>query len=763
MNLYEDQNANAKDRALDLLGRLTLKEKAGQVNQRLYGFEAYIRTGSEIRLSPGFCEEVNRFQGLGVLYGLYRADPWSGKDEQTGLYRELAVKAYNLAQQYVLAHSRFRIPMLLSSECPHGHQALEGYLLPVNLALGATFNPRLAADGFRVCARQMKELGVNLALISMLDVLRDPRWGRSEECYGEDPYLSQMMAAAVTAAVQDEGVMVVAKHLAAQGETTGGVNASSARIGERELRQIHLPPARAAVLAGVKGFMAAYNDIDGIPCHANPWLLKDYLRKELGFDGIVMADGTAVDRLDRLTGDNVKSGALALASGIDVSLWDNGFGHLEEAVQAGYIKEETLDEAVFRVLRMKFEQGLFERPCLPETVRIYNFAAEPANLELARESVVLLKNDHQLLPVKDTGPLVIAVIGPGAFDVYDQLGDYTPPLLPDAGYESASSLAEGLKLTNHQGHKLRFFAGCRRDGRDEALMDEAVAGARQADLIILVLGGTSSRFGKPRHFDVNGAVRPGPDGLETAGEAGESFMDCGEGLDLAALKLPKGQRRLLKRLAALKKRMVSVVIAGRPYVITDAAAVSDSLLYCSYPGPRGGQAIAEIVFGEIEPSGRLPMSLPRSAAQLPVYYNPYASYEALSYTDLPAGPLYPFGAGGGYHRAEYQNIRLARTGDAGRTLRISFELAGSAKTAYAVPMVFIKKPEAEFAALLQAEPAVMFRTRRLAAFDKIRVSPGSKTAAVLELELEADTAACEIELQEGGQVIWQQHISLQER
>lgn len=233
---YQDASRAPAERARDLCARLSLAEKAGQLTQRLYGFHSVLREGESLSLSEDFRSEVRHWGGLGTLYGLYRADPWSGRDWENGLSGPLAVQAYNLAQRYVIEHSRFGIPMLLSSECPHGHQALDGYLLPVNLAVGATFDPELFRAAGEVCGRQLKELGVDLALVSTLDILRDPRWGRSEECYGEDPLHAARFARAIIQGIQSQGVAVAAKHFCAQGETTGGINASAARIG----------PARAA-------------------------------------------------------------------------------------------------------------------------------------------------------------------------------------------------------------------------------------------------------------------------------------------------------------------------------------------------------------------------------------------------------------------------------------------------------------------------------------------------------------------------------------
>ena len=250
---WMDTGKSAGERADLLLAEMTLKEKAGQLNQKLYGFRIYDRKGDTVTLKDEFYKEVENCGGLGALYGLYRSDPWSERDYENGLCGEMAIKLYNEIQKYVMEHSRLHIPVMMSSECPHGHQALDGYLLPVNLAAGATFHPELLRKAYRVCGSQLKGMGAHLALCSMLDMLRDPRWGRSEECYGEDPFLSSNLAAAAITGLHEGGVQVVAKHFAAQGESTGGVNASAARIGEHELREIHLPAMQGAVKAGVRG------------------------------------------------------------------------------------------------------------------------------------------------------------------------------------------------------------------------------------------------------------------------------------------------------------------------------------------------------------------------------------------------------------------------------------------------------------------------------------------------------------------------------
>ena len=472
MEKFRDQNLPAAERARDLLSRMTRKEKIGQLNQRLYGFRIYERKhtleGEEVVLSDEFREEVLKYGGMGALYGLYRADPWAEKDYTTGRTGVLARKAYTQVQRFAVEHSRFGIPVLMSSECPHGHQALDGYLLPVNLAAGATFDPELIRSAYRVCGRQLAQDGVDLALVSMLDVLRDPRWGRSEECYGEDPVLCARMAQAAVKGMKEGGPAVVAKHFAAQGEGTGGVNASAARIGERELREIHLPPMAACAREGVQGVMAAYNEIDGIYCHVNKWLLTDVLRKEMGFDGIVMSDGVAIDQLDLMTGDNVVSGALALSAGVDMGLWDYAFGRLEEAAERGLVTDEEIDRAALRVLTLKFERGLFEHPYLEETEgEIFSVRRQPESLQMAKESMVLLKNDGILpLCAQKTGKILVT--GPNADALYNQLGDYTPPLRETEGTTVLQGLSQALGAA-----RVDFAPGCYLRERDEDLLCQA--------------------------------------------------------------------------------------------------------------------------------------------------------------------------------------------------------------------------------------------------------------------------------------------------
>lgn len=730
--------------AKELLDKMTLQEKIGQLNQKLYGFGIYERNGEEISFSQEFKDEVEKYGGLGTLYGLYRADPWSQKNYENGLYGENAVKAYNKMQEYVLEHSRLRIPALLSTECPHGHQALDSYLLPVNLNMGATFNTELIHSAYSVCGRQLREMGVDLALISLLDVVRDPRWGRSEECFSEDPYLCSKMAEQIVKAVQDEGVSVVAKHFAAQGECTGGINASAARIGERELREIHLPAMKACADAGVDGVMAAYNEIDGVFCHANRHLLTDILRDEMGFEGVVMADGCAIDQLNVVTGDCVHSAAAALRAGVDIGLWDEAYGRLEEALENGYITEEDIDRAVLRVLELKIKRGIFKHPLLDENQKLedYSYEKYPQALDIARESVVLLENRNQILPLSKE-QRKIAVIGPNADAVYNQLGDYSPQVKR----EKCSTVLDGVR--SYFGDNVVYARGCGVFEGTQEEQTEAVKLAEQSDITILVLGGSSSRFGEVS-FDANGAA---------ISEHGVS-MDCGEGVDTSELSLPIEQRELAEKIFATGSKVITVIIGGRAYALDTIAEKSDAVLYAFYPGMQGGKAIAEILFGDVNPSGRLPVSLPRCSGQLPVYYNYKNSYRSMHYYNIPDGAAYTFGYGKCYTEFEYADVSFVKE-DNGVQVEMTIKNIG-AQDGYAVPLVYIAGEQG----------SVVRRAKELKGFKKVWLKKGeSKRVSILlpaeafavwnfEMEFKVEPGRVKLILEEMGQTVGSETINL---
>ncbi|WP_406331268.1 glycoside hydrolase family 3 N-terminal domain-containing protein [[Kitasatospora] papulosa] len=726
--LFRDPGMPVADRVRDLLSRMTLTEKVGQVNQRMYGWDAYERTASGHRLTDAFRAEVAAGDGMGALYGLQRADPWSGVTAETGIGAADGARVADAVQRHVVGSTRLGIPVLLVEEMPHGLQALDGTLLPVNLAVGATWDPELYEEAARLAAAQLRARGGHVALVSALDLVRDPRWGRAEECFGEDPYLAARFTEALVRGVQGpageaigpDRAAVVLKHFAGQGATVGGRNSAATELGLRELHEIHLVAARAGVRAGAAGLMAAYNEFDGVPCAANPRLLTGILRERWGFEGLVMADGLAVDRLVRLAGDPVAAGAMALRAGTDLSLWDDCYPRLGEAVRRGLVEEAVLDRAVGRVLALKFRLGLFERPYTVEQV------PDPGGLErlserMARECVTLLAHDGVTLPLAGLPSGTLAVIGPNADSVPQQIGDYTAPQRPGTG----GGVLAGLRAAAPESTEVTYARGCGLVGGDLSGLPEAVALAAGADVAVLVLGGSSARERDTR-FDANGAA------VVLAGNPVE--MTCGEGVDLAELGLPEGQSALLDAVSATGTPVVVVLVQGRPHALPDLTGKAAAVLSAWYPGPWGGRAVADVLFGEAEPQGRLPVSVPRSAAQLPVFYNG-KDHGYRGYVDQPATARHPFGHGLSYTTVEYGEPRLslaatgadAFAGDGSRAT-VSCEVRVSntgARPVRETVQLYVRRVRGG---------TTWPRTRELRGFVQVELAPGESTEVTFPVE-----------------------------
>ncbi|MFF4252599.1 glycoside hydrolase family 3 N-terminal domain-containing protein [Streptomyces sp. NPDC001663] len=703
--LYRDPSAPLDARVRDLLSRMTLREKTGQLNQRMYGWNAYRRNpDGGFELTDALYAETERFEGLGALYGLMRADAWSGVDHTNGPGADDSAALADLVQRHVLERSRLGIPALFVEEVPHGHMALDGTVLPVNLAVGSTWDPALYERAAAHAAAELRTRGGHLALVSALDIVRDPRWGRTEECFGEDPYLAARLTEALVRGMQGtpadtfaaDKAPVVLKHFAGQGATVGGRNSAESELGLRELHEIHLLAARTGIRAGAAAVMAAYNEVDGMPCSGNRHLLTEVLREQWCFDGLVMADGLAVDRLARITGDEVSAGALALNSGVDLSLWDDGFTHLEAAVERGLVDESVLDAAVARVLRLKFRLGLFEQPFsageLPSPRQ-----GRALSADLARASVTLLRNSDDTLPIRPTVSR-IAVLGPQSATTAHQLGDYTAPQRPGTG----SSVLDGLRKLAPPGTDIRHARGCALTGDDLSGIPEAIAAAAASDLAVLVLGGSSARTPET-DFAANGAA-----------VSAVSEMTCGEGVDLAGLRLGAAQYALLDAVVATGTPTVVVLLQGRPHVVPDTAA---AVLTAWYPGPWGGDAIAEVLLGHAEPSGRLPVSVPRSAAQLPVHYN-HKDTEYGGYVDESAEPLHSFGHGLSYTSFEYGTPRTD-----GHTVTVDVTNTGE-RRGRSVVQVYVRR----------LITATWPRTLELFAFEGVDLVPGECRTVTLPLD-----------------------------
>ncbi|MFP1668616.1 glycoside hydrolase family 3 C-terminal domain-containing protein [Enterococcus sp. AND_442] len=661
---YQNPKLTIRQRVEDLLSRMNIAEKVGQVNQHLYGWEYYEKNGDKNELTEKLKEHVKWGGGLGALYGLFRSDPWSKTDYKNGILAKESWKVANLVQEYVLKHSRWKIPVLLVEECPHGHQGLDGISYPTNIGRGNTFNVALLEQTSRLMAKELAAKGVHLALVSTLDLAKDPRWGRTEECFGEDPILSARFSEAVVRGFQGEIISekvsfldqtveeinkkkdqigVVLKHCIAQGEALGGHNSGTVTIGRREFSDIYEPLLKST--RNAVGVMAAYNDIDGVPCHINRALFEQTLRKEIGYQGIVMADGVALDRLSDVFTDKKTAAAYALAAGIDLSLWDETYTKIAEAIDDQVVDEKLLDQAVRRVLSVKFLLGLFEQPFANDPKEYWDHLMEESehlNLETAKESITLLKNDG-ILPL-DQQVKNIAVIGPNAHDVYHLLGDYSAPQTED---RLKKTIVQEIK-TEFPQSTVSYAQGCEvrnQEDQEEKLL-EAVTLAQNSDVIIAVLGGSSAR-----NFDMeflrNGAVSS--KGIN---------MDSGENVDVASLSLGGYQQQLIEQLYQLGKPIITILVQGRPYDLMKIESFTNAIATAWFPGQEGGKAIAQMISGRNNPSGRLSLSYPRNSQQLPVYYYQRAASKQENYYDLSGSPFYPFGHGLSYTTFEYSQMEV---------------------------------------------------------------------------------------------------------
>lgn len=636
-------NHAAVDRLID---SMSFTQKVGQLNQRLFGWKSVERNAAgRLVASDELKQEIDRWGGLGALYGLLRADPWSGQHWGNGIRPEERPEAVAVVQQTVLERGAHGIGVLLSEEAPHGHQALGGAVLPTNLGLGATFDSQGVQEAEAAVAAELAASGIHIALVSGLDIARDPRWGRCEECFGEDPLMASRMCEAIVTGMQGEhrskvgrgGVAVVLKHLAAQGEAVGGRNGQSAVLGPHDLHEIHLPPVAAGVRAGALGFMAAYNDIDSVPCCANPWLLEDYLRDQLGFDGIVMTDGLAVDRLEDMAGSIPAAGRAALLAGVDVSLWDEGFARLEEYVDDEQVAA-AVDTALRRVLELKAMFGLLPEDgadtaaiAMPDADAIAQATADGREQakRMAREAITLINDGRSavtldsirgVLTDAQAGPVIVA--GPFADDFGCFLGDYTAPLPAD----EQSSIYRQLVA---------------RLGKDRVCLaakpsDVSADRWASAAAVVFVCGSTSERS-YDSEFDDNGAAKA----------VAEYGATCGEGVDLSDIRLPWHQDEMLDEVVALTTApVVSVVVCGRAHVLTHVIGQSAVTIWVGYAGQYGPQAVADVLIDGAGLPGRLPVTLPAHPAAIPVRYNDRQS-AAHVYKDAAEPVLREFGYGAG--------------------------------------------------------------------------------------------------------------------
>jgi len=628
-----------------LLAQMTLEEKVGQLVQLSNPDDA---TGP-VTVRADRMQAV-RAGGVGSVLNVVGA-------AQTRRYQELALQ------------SRLHIPLLFAQDVIHGYKT--GF--PIPLAEAASWDLQAIRQSERVAATEAAAAGVHWTFAPMLDIARDPRWGRVMEGAGEDPYLGARIAAARVEGFQGSGlgaldsVMACAKHFAGYGAAVGGRDYNSVDMSLRQLWETYLPPFRAAAAAGAATFMNSFNDLNGVPATANAYLVNDILKGRWNFQGFVVSDWGSIGEMvtHGFVADNREAAQAAISAGNDMDMESDAYGpHLAQLVTEGRVPLSRVDDAVRRILRMKFRLGLFDDPFrYSDLERERRELNDPAHTQvaraMARESIVLLKNEGALLPLSPK-LRTIAFIGPLVKAKRDNLGGWA---MEAPGFDYSQLIVsqwEGLQRRLGPGTQLLYAQGSDIEGTSRAGIAEAVAVAKRADLVILSVG--------------------------------ESREMSGEAKSRSNLQLPGVQEELIKAVQATGKPVVVLINAGRPLVFEWTAEHVPAIVYTWWLGTEAGDAIADVLSGDYNPGGKLPMSFPRSEGQIPVYYNhfntgrpasdePGHGYQS-SYMDLPFRPRYAFGHGLSYTTFRYEHLRLDRHqlhGD--DTLTASFELTNTGATA----------------------------------------------------------------------------------
>ncbi|MFE7844234.1 glycoside hydrolase family 3 N-terminal domain-containing protein [Microbacterium sp. NPDC057407] len=716
---YLDDSRPIEERIADLLARMTLEEKVGQMLQ--------------LDAREDLDDQVLRMHAGSILH----ASP------------ARVLRARDLTLQ-----TRLRIPLLVAEDCIHGHAFWEGgTVFPTQLGMAATWDPDLVERVARATAAEVSATGIHWTFSPVLCIARDLRWGRVDETFGEDPHLIGELASAMVRGYQGGGlddpdaILATAKHFAGYSETQGGRDASEADISRRKLRSWFLPPFERVAREGCRTFMLGYQTTDGVPITVNDWLLNDVLRGEWGYTGTLVTDWDNVGRMvweQKVQPDYAHAAAAAVRAGNDMVMTTPGFFHgAREAIERGLLAESDLDRAVARILRLKFEFGLFENPRLPDAERIEGTIGSDAhtalNLETARRSLVLLDNDGTLPLPADDRPRRIAVVGPLADDAQTQLGDWAGSSgqvdwLPDGQPRALiTTVLDGIRahapstwdvsfargagiLTLEEDPEGAFFP----DGQprpqvvvpvapDPALIAEAVEAAEAADYVVAVLG----------------------DRVELVGE----------GRSTATLELLGGQQALLEALAGTGTPLIVVLLASKPLVLPASVADAAALVWAANPGMQGGRAVAELVFGLIEPSGRLPISFARHVGQQPTYYNQLRGQHGTRYADLTQSPAYAFGEGLSYTTVEYSDLRVETADlDASDTLRATVTVRNTgARPAREVVQAYVR----------DRVTSVSWADKELKGFTVVDVEQG----AAVTVELAIPVADCTIVDADGRRVV----------
>lgn len=711
---YKNASLSPEKRTADLVKRMTTEEKLGQLLCPL-GWPMYDKLEDGTVTYSAKFEEFAGQQHGGMLWATFRADPWTRKTLENGLYPREAAMAYNALQHYAIDSTRLGIPILLAEEAPHGHMAIGTTVFPTSIGLSSTWDKDLLEEVGRTIADELVSVGARIGYGPVIDLAREPRWSRVEETYGEDIYLTTQMARGMVRGTSpkhngwDKGVISTLKHFVAYGIPQGGHNGNPSYVGERDLHENFLPAFQGAIEEGALSVMTSYNSIDGIPSTANPILLKKTLKEDWGFEGFVVSDLVSIDGLyadHHIAKDLTEAGKMALEAGVDVDLGANCFSLLKEGVESGKVSKKALDEAVSRVLLLKFQLGLFDNPYVdPDGTSVVRSEAHGQTaLKAAREGVILLENNG-VLPLKKD--MKVAVIGPNADRMYNQLGDYTAPQPED----NICTPLEGIREKIGASH-VTYVRGCGiRDTKTQNIA-QAVKAARNSDVAVVFVGGSSARDFGTKYKDTGAAITDGNS---------VSDMEAGEGFDRASLDLLGLQNDLLKALKRTGKPLVVVYIEGRPLDKAWAKENADALLTQFYPGEAGGYAIADVLFGDYNPAGRLPVSVPANVGQLPVYYNkPFP--KGHDYVEMSADPLYDFGYGLSYTSFSYDRMVCEKIGKS--SVKVTVDVTNTGKTdGDEVVQIYVTDPVAS---------TVRPRTQ-LRGFERVNIKAGETKSVEITL------------------------------
>ena len=668
---YKNKNLAVDIRVSDLLERMTLEEKISQMN---------MLSLNKLKIDD------NNFVSLESLDSLFNGksigcleSPFIGVDQIS--------KLSEAADNYFRNNTRLGIPAIQIAECLHGQLAFGATIFPQAIAQGSTWNPELIQKMGEVIAEEASYSGVDQALSPLFDLARDPRYGRVEECFGEDPFHVAEMGKAFVIGMQgdpsitqeyipENKLMCTAKHFVAYSTPIAGINLAPNNPGSRDLRSLHLYPFKKAIEeANIYSVMPAYNEVNGIPMHANEYLMRDILRKELNFKGYVFSDYEGIAMLNyfhKTTHDKSETAISAINAGIDLEAPQSfAYSELANLVEAGKIDIALIDEAVYNILKTKFKAGLFDRPySAPNKVSSLIHTKKSVNLalEIAEESTILLKNKNNLLPLDISKLKSIAVIGPNADQV--QYGDYSCT----KDNKSGVTILNGIQNYVKNRIKVNYAKGCEITNLDKSNIPAAVEAAEKSDVVVLVIGGTSMTLS----------------GIGWGEEILGDFATCGEGFDRASLNPPGVQEELIKELSKTEKPIIMIMVHGRAYSIEWEKEHIPAIVEAWYPGEQGGNAIARILFGEVNPSGKLSVSVPRSAGHTPTFYDIKPSGRGFYYKrgskEKPGrdyvfsspDPLFPFGHGLSYTQFEYSDLKIEQNDFADRdTINISVKIKNS--------------------------------------------------------------------------------------